>query len=382
MISVLITGWSGLLGFHARSALLAVNCGLNFLEKEDKYSIVLAPRLTESNGIILSDLVRNADLILHFAGINRAAPEEVEKGNIDIARVLKAALISSGSKAHVIYANSTHSGSDTPYGRGKKSAHNTLFSWSQKYKNKYTNVVLPHIFGEGGRPFYNTVTATLCQQIVDGELPSINDGATVELLHAGTAIDAMINAFECEQTGTIRLQGMHLSVVDLHSMINGFKNQYDANQFPDLSSKFKEKLFNTYRWFEYPHSFPRTLKLHNDSRGVLFEAAKGGGGGQAFLSWTNAGIERGNHFHRNKVERFLVVSGQAEIKIRKLFSDKIEIFKVSGDNPQAVDMPTLHTHSIVNTGKEPLLTMFWSHEVFDPENPDTFAHTVDSGFNL
>ena len=118
------------------------------------------------------------------------------------------------------------------------------------------------------------------------------------------------------------------------------------------------------------------MKLNTDARGTLFEAVKGGGGGQTFLSTTNPGVTRGDHFHLAKVERFLVVQGEAVIRIRKVLEDTISEYRVSGDAPAPVDMPTLHTHSIENVGEGELLTLFWTHDLFDPANPDTFADKV------
>ena len=115
---------------------------------------------------------------------------------------------------------------------------------------------------------------------------------------------------------------------------------------------------------------------NEDSRGVLFEAVKGGGSGQTFMSTTRPGVTRGDHFHLNKVERFLVVSGEATIRIRRVLDNQVWEFPVSGSRPQAVDMPTLCTHSIENTGSEELLTLFWTHEIFEPDTPDTYADTV------
>ena len=112
--------------------------------------------------------------------------------------------------------------------------------------------------------------------------------------------------------------------------------------------------------------------MHSDDRGWLFEAIRSDGQGQTFLSTTKPGITRGNHFHLHKVERFLVVEGKAKIRLRKIGSDDVYTFEVNGENPQAIDIPTLHTHNISNVGDGPLLTLFWSAELFDPENPDTY----------
>lgn len=373
---VLITGASGLLGYHARAALLASNCASDFAKRPRCYDVIELPRLSESSLPQWVHYLGSASLVLHLAGINRAEPDEVEFGNAKIARLLVQALEESGSLAHVVYANTTHAESDTPYGRGKKVANDLLEQWAHDVGARYSNMILPHIFGETAKAHYNNVTATLCKQVAAHDSPTIHEGAKVELLHAGAAIDAMLEAFHEGSVGTQRLSGTHISVVDLHELLVRFRTSYQINTYPDLSTEFMAALFNTYRSHEYPKAFPKILDLHKDQRGTLFEAVKGGGGGQTFMSWTDPGIQRGNHFHRFKVERFLVVSGQAEIHIRAVFDDKVETFKVNGDAPSYVDMPTFHTHSIVNVGTEPLLTLFWAHEVFDPEHPDTYAHPV------
>ncbi len=109
---------------------------------------------------------------------------------------------------------------------------------------------------------------------------------------------------------------------------------------------------------------------------MLFEAVKGGGGGQTFLSWTEPGVTRGDHFHLSKVERFLVLEGEAVIRIRRVLGKEVWEYRVDGRVPAAVDMPTLHTHSIENVGARPLLTLFWTHDIFEPSAPDTYADPV------
>src|SRR5690606_3916510 len=130
-----------------------------------------------------------------------------------------------------------------------------------------------------------------------------------------------------------------------------FHSAYSANLFPDLTDAFDLALFNSYRSALYTQHFSRPLKLHTDRRGTLFEASRSsGGGGQTFLSWTHSGITRGDHFHLGKVERFVVLEGEALIRIRRVLSERVWEYRVSGEAPAAVDMPTLHTHSIENVG--------------------------------
>jgi UDP-2-acetamido-2,6-beta-L-arabino-hexul-4-ose reductase len=167
-----------------------------------------------------------------------------------------------------------------------------------------------------------------------------------------------------------------MAVTELYDRLREFHAGYQANIYPDLGDPFTAALFNSYRTALYPNGFPRPLKLNTDARGTLFEAVKGGGGGQTFLSTTLPGVTRGNHFHLNKVERFLVVQGEAVIRIRKVLSDEVWEYRVCGAQPAYVDMPTLHTHSIENVGETELVTLFWTHDLFDPANPDTFADEV------
>ena len=136
-------------------------------------------------------------------------------------------------------------------------------------------------------------------------------------------------------------------------------------------------LFNTYRSYLYPRHYPVTLPLHSDARGHLYEAVKSLHGGQCFISTTKPGITRGNHYHTRKLERFLVLNGDAVIRIRKLLTGDIVEFKVSGAAPQYIDMPTFCTHDITNMGQSDLMTLFWAHEIFDPQRSDTIREPVE-----
>ncbi len=158
--------------------------------------------------------------------------------------------------------------------------------------------------------------------------------------------------------------------------LRGIHESYQAGIIPNLSDPLELEFFNTYRSYLYPDHYPVPLNFLTDARGGLFEAVKSHHGGQTFLSTTHPGVTRGRHYHHQKVERFLVVSGQAEIRIRRLFGEQVKSFKVSGDKPCFIDIPTFHAHEITNVGETELLTMFWSHEIFDPLNPDTYSEPV------
>jgi UDP-2-acetamido-2,6-beta-L-arabino-hexul-4-ose reductase len=375
MKKIVITGGSGLLGRHSSIRLHAFNCAEIYAGRPQPYVVERLNHEDFQNKSRLEAAVENADVILHFAGMNRGPSEEIEQKNPEIANVLIDACRKVSSKPHIVYANSTHYSSDTSYGRSKKKAHEIL----SNYTSNYTNLILPHIFGEGARSDYNNVTATFIDRVIKEQVPEVNPEGRVELLHAGSVANSAIKAAIDGKAGDLRLVGNLMSVQNLLSLIYSFHKSYSNNVYPDLLESFHVELFNTYRSKLYPDQFPKNLNVHTDERGNLFEAVKGGCAGQIFLSWTKPKVTRGNHFHLKKIERFLVLEGEAIIRIRPVFEDNVWEYKVTGDKPAIIDMPTLHTHSIENTGSKPLLTLFWTNEVFDPTNPDTYADTVLKG---
>jgi UDP-2-acetamido-2,6-beta-L-arabino-hexul-4-ose reductase len=372
MKRIVITGARGLIGWHAHARLHAANCAAEFKGEPAPFDIVALDHAAFDDDAVLTAAVDGADAVLHFAGVNRAPDYEVEAANPDIATRLAAACKTVGVAPHIAYANSTHAMNDTPYGRSKRVAGDLL----SQIGGKYTDIVLPHIFGECARPRYNNVTATFVEAVLLGETPDINPDGRVSLLHAGAAAQATLDAVINGTEGYLRPKARNVAVTDLFIILQQLHEDYISNIYPDLSDAFMLALFNSYRAALYPGGFPRPLKLHTDARGTLFEAIKGGGGGQTFLSTTRPGVTRGDHFHLNKVERFLVVQGEALIRVRKVLSDEVWEYSVSGDAPAPVDIPTLHTHSITNTGDTELLTLFWTHDLFDPANPDTYADKV------
>lgn len=369
---IVVTGAGGLIGWHAAVRLYARNCAARFKGERSPFDLVLLDHAGFSDAEGLRRALTGADAVLHFAGVNRASEEEVERANPAIAETLMTASREVGATPHVVYANSTHAASDTTYGRSKRRAGEILGAGA----GRYTNLILPHIFGECARPRYNNVTATFIEQVINNEQPQVNPDGRVQLLHAGAAAEAAVGAVLAGITGDLAPTPRPFAVVDLLAKLQGFHAAYSANIFPDLCDPFDVALFNSYRAALYPHGFPRPLRLNTDPRGTLFEAVKGGGGGQTFLSWTEPGVTRGDHFHLTKVERFLVLQGQATIRIRRVLDGPVWEFEVNGQAPAPVDMPTLHTHSIENTGNRPLLTLFWTHDLFDPASPDTYADRV------
>lgn len=372
MIKVIITGAAGLIGWHSWARLHAANCAATFQGHSVPYDIAALDHAGFEDDTKLLAALKGAQCVLHFAGVNRADSDNIiEAANPAIAQRLVDFCARSGVTPTLVYANSTHAATDTPYGRSKRVAYEILSAYSQTH-----NLIMPHIFGECARPFYNNVTATLIDQIIQGIEPSINPNGQVHLLHAGEAAALAIAAGITGTAETLTPAGRQMSVPALYEKLFTYHTNYGVNILPDLRDPFDLALFNSYRAATFPNGWPRPLTLHTDERGTLFEVVKGGGGGQSFMSSTLPGVTRGDHFHLNKVERFLVVQGEALIHIRRVGSDVVTSYRVNGDTPMPVDMPTLHTHSIENVGDVPLVTLFWTHEIFDPQNPDTFADKV------
>ena len=372
MKRIVITGAQGLLGWHSHVQLHAANCAARYKGDPLPYDIIAMNRPEFNDDSKLREAIRGADAILHFAGVNRGPEEAVSSGNPAIANRLVEHCKECGNDPHIVYANSIHSMGNTAYGRSKRLAGEKL----DAFASRYTDLLLPHIFGECARPFYNNVTATLIHQIIESEPASVNPDGYVQLLYAGEVARVAINAVLSTITGRIKPNAYPISVPDLFAKLKGLHTSYQADIYPDLTDPIDLLLFNSYRCATYPDLWPRPFKLNTDNRGSLFEAVKDISGGQAFLSTTNPGIIRGDHFHLKKVERFVVVKGDALIRVRKVLSDKVWEYRVCGEKPVSVDMPTMHTHSIENVGDGELLTLFWTNEIFDPTNPDTFADKV------
>lgn len=371
---IVVTGAHGLLGWHAAARLHAAVCGARFRGTPPVWEPVLLDHAKFDDDAALDEALAGADAVLHFAGVNRGPAEAVEAANPAIAHRLAHACARVGVQPHIVNANSVHAGTNTPYGRSKAGAAAVLAGIG----GPFTDLMLPHIFGEGARPRYNNVTATFIEALVAGHTPQIDPMGQVSLLHAGAAAQVAIDVVRAGTTGVLTPQARPMAVTELWSRLVALHDSYERGLFPVLDDPFDLALFNTYRVALYPQGFPRPLGLHSDHRGDLFEVAKGFGG-QVFASWTVPGRLRGNHFHLRKVERFVVVQGEAIIRIRRVLGGPVWEFPVSGTTPAAVDMPTLHTHSIENVGPGPLLTLFWTHELFDPDDPDTFADPVQEG---
>lgn len=364
MTRVAVTGAYGFLGWHL-SCRLAATRGVE---------PVRIGRSDHADPTALRRSLDGVDTVIHMAGVNRADTDvAVEDGNAELAERLRDAL---GDRAvHVVYANSVQADRDNPYGRGKRRAAEVLSA----LPGTFADVVLPNLFGEHGRAHYNSFVATFAHEVSAGREPVVHADQEIPLLHAQDAAEALIVAAEQPHDAEVRPEGQAHTVVEVLETLRSFHSLYAVRgEVPDLLSPFARDLFNTYRSHLFPHAYPIGVTPHADRRGVLVEAVRSHGGtGQAFASTTVPGAVRGDHYHLRKVERFVVVSGEAEIALRRLYHDDVVRFRVSGARPGFVDMPTMWTHHIRNVGDDDLVTVFWTDQLLDPESPDQYPLKVE-----
>jgi UDP-2-acetamido-2,6-beta-L-arabino-hexul-4-ose reductase len=362
---IALTGAGGFLGFHIRAHALAERIEISPIGLGSKFNVDEAQRA-----------VTGSTRLIHVAGVNRGTDKEVEEGNIAFARQLSEVVRASASPPRtIVFANSIQVRTDSVYGRAKSIAGEILQEAAEAAGSQFVDLELPNLFGEHGVPFYNSVVATFCHLLAsDGGKPQVLEDRGLQLLHAGIAAEVLLGF---QAAAAIAEHQVERTVQELLEDLIRLSGTYAGGDIPEFGSRYDRDLFNTYRSYLPAERRVVTLEPKSDSRGNFFEVVKNrGSGGQTSFSTTLPGITRGQHFHLNKIERFAVVAGEATITMRRLFGEEVETFRVSGSNPCAVDMPTLWAHEITNTGKTPLLTMFWINEIFDPSSPDTFPEEV------
>jgi len=361
-VKILLTGAAGFLGWHTRARLRALT----------EHEVVAVDRDEWAD---LATYAAGVDAIIHVAGVNRGSDAEVVQGNIDLAQDLIEALRASGLAPRIVYADSIQAGNGSPYGVGKGAASDLLARAADDLGSAYVDVRLPNLFGEHGLPRYNSFVATFVHAVISGEVPQIVD-RPVDLLHVQSAAQALMDGLTTTET-RLEPAGTPTTVQVVYDTLRASDELYAGGDIPPLLTDLSIDLFNTLRAARFPAHYPIPLTARTDDRGSLVEVVRAHGGqGQTFVSTTKPGVTRGEHFHLRKIERFVVLKGEARISLRRMFADEVVSFDVNGDAPAIVDMPTMWAHNITNTGTGELTTLFWTHELFDPTRPDTFPEAV------
>jgi UDP-2-acetamido-2,6-beta-L-arabino-hexul-4-ose reductase len=367
---IVITGVVGFMGSHLRDR----------LSREKDVEVPSFEDSHFSKPAKLREVLAGSDTIVHLAALNRGDEKEIYTTNIELLNKLIETLDSISSHPHVIFSSSTQTAFDNPYGSSKKEGERILEEWARKNNAPVTVLVIPNVFGDRGRPFYNSVVATFCHLLTHGGQPQIQVDKKLDLIYINELSEIFCDKIKSLPSGFERIKveaTAAATVTDILMLLNHYKEcYYTKKTVPKFANNFEKNLYNTFLSYAEPMDYEQYLTLRTDDRGSLFEVVKEEKGSQIFFSTTKPGIIRGNHYHTRKQEKFCVVKGEAIIRLRRIGTDKIIEYRVSGEKPAVVEMPIFYTHNIENVGSGELCTFFWTNELFDPNDSDTFFERV------
>jgi len=332
----------------------------------------------ESDPSLLEKYTKECDFVFHLAGVNRPIDEkEFMKGNFDLTSQLLELLKKHNNKAPVLLTSSIQAEKDNPYGRSKKAGEDLLFNYYYETDAEVYVYRLPNLFGKWSKPNYNTVVATFCHNIVrDLDIQINNPNAELNLCYIDDVLEEFIRALEggptMQDDYCVVPVTHNIKLGELADLISSFKESRTNLSIPNMEDALTKKLYSTYLSFLPKDQFSYDLKMNSDHRGSFTEFMRTTERGQVSINVSKPGITKGNHWHHTKNEKFLVVSGKGLIRFRKIDSEEIIEYRVSGERLRVVDIPTGYTHSIVNVGENDLVTVMWANECFDPEKPDTY----------
>jgi UDP-2-acetamido-2,6-beta-L-arabino-hexul-4-ose reductase len=365
-MKILVTGAKGFIGKNLIAEL-----------RNQKYADILEYD-RETDPSILDTYTQECDFVFNLAGVNRPInQEEFMEGNFDFTSELLDLLKKHNNKAPLMISSSIQAVLDNPYGQSKKAGEDLMFSYSKETGAKIFIYRFPNVFGKWCRPNYNSAVATFCNNIAHDLPIQVNDPSVVmNLVYIDDVVEEMINALNgkeyrkgdfCEVpvTYTIKLG----EIVDL---IKSFKESRKTLNVPNMANEFEKKLYSTYLSYLPTDQFSYPLKMNVDNRGSFTEIIRTIDRGQFSVNIAKPGITKGNHWHHTKNEKFLVVSGNGLMRFRKVDTEEIIDYYISGDKMEVVDIPTGYTHNIINVGDTDLVTFMWANEAFNPEKPDTY----------
>lgn len=369
---VVVTGSKGFIGRHLMEAL------------NRRSAVEVRGFDIDSSPEVLAEALREADVVFHLAGVNRPERvEEYEEGNHLLTKKVCTVLEEADRTPMVVFSSSIQVELDNPYGKSKLRAEDALRDWSKRTGAGVAIFRLKNVFGKWCRPNYNSVVATLCHNMAKGLPISIsNPVKKIELVYIDDVISAFFSCLDRPPHGFEYRDvspSFIVSLRDLARQIEMFRDSRHSLLLPDFSDLFLKRLYATYISYLKENDFTYPLTIREDARGELVEFLKQANFGQLFISRTKPGTTRGKHFHHTKVEKFLVVEGDAVIRFRRIDGDKIIEYRVSGKDFKVVDIPPGYTHSIENVGPCELITLFWADEVFDHKDSDSYPLDVVEG---
>lgn len=332
----------------------------------------------------LDAFCKDCDFVFNLAGVNRPQnQEEFMQGNFGFASTLLDTLKKHGNKCPVMISSSTQAALDNPYGESKRAGEQLMFSYAEETGAKVLVYRFPNLFGKWCRPNYNSAVATFCNNIANDLPIQVNDPKVVlNLVYIDDLVDEMIAALKGEEHR--KEQFCEVPIVhsvalgEIVEMLYKFKEQPQSLIVPEIpNNSFVKKLYSTFLSYFPKEKVAFPLKMNIDDRGSFTELLKSKNVGQVSINISKPGITKGQHWHNSKWEFFIVVAGHGLIQERKIGSDEVIEFEVSGDKIEAVHMLPGYTHNIINLSEtENLVTVMWANESFDPNKPDTFFEVV------
>lgn len=400
-MKILVTGAKGFVGRNLCAQLNNIKegkakCYGNLVVDEVfEYDIDSTPEELES-------YCRESDFVFNLAGVNRPQnTEEFMQGNFGFASTLLDTLKKFGNRCPVMLSSSIQATligryAEGDYGKSKKAGEELFFDYGKETGAKVLVYRFPNLFGKWCRPNYNSAVATFCNNIANDLPIQVNNPATeLELLYIDDLVDEMIAALKgeehhCEFDGVdtvLKADGRYCAVPVSHKatlgeivgLLHRFHEQPQTLVVPEIpENSFAKKLYSTYLSYLPKDKVKFPLKMNVDSRGSFTELLKTCNCGQVSINISKPGITKGQHWHNSKWEFFIVVSGHGLIQERKIGTDKVLNFEVSGDNIEAIHMLPGYTHNIINLSEtENLVTVMWANEAFDPNRPDTYFEPVE-----
>ena len=338
----------------------------------------------------LDEFCKKADFVFNLAGVNRPKDkEEFIEGNFGFASTLLENLKKHKNNCPVMLSSSIqatlegrYAGSD--YGKSKLAGEELFKEYSKETGAKVLIYRFPNLFGKWCRPNYNSAVATFCNNIANDLPIQVNDRNTeLELLYIDDLVQELLRAIENNETkdeyGYCYVPEIHrASLGEIVDLLYSFKESRKNLFIPNLTEgSFEKKLYSTYLSYLDPKDFSYKLKMNVDNRGSFTELVKSLDRGQISINISKPGITKGQHWHNTKTEKFIVVAGTGIIQLRKIGTDEIVEYRVSGEEITVVDMIPGYTHNIINLSEtENLVTVMWCNECFNPERPDTFFEEV------
>lgn len=399
-MNILITGAAGFVGKNLAAALRCLQNGTD--RTRPKLSV---DRLylydKDSPAELLEEGCQNADFVFNLAGVNRPQDSrEFMEGNFGFASTLLDTLKKYHNTCPVMLSSSIQATligryADGDYGKSKKAGEDLFFRYAQETGARVLVYRFPNLFGKWCRPNYNSVVATFCNNYAHDLPIQVNDPTVrLEMLYIDDLVTEMLDALEgkahaCEFEGltpVFRADGRFCAAPVTHSvtlgkivsLLDAFRAQPQTLKMPEIpAGSFAKKLYSTYLSYLPAEKAIFTPKTNVDVRGSFTELLKTENCGQFSVNISKPGITKGQHWHNTKWEFFIVVSGHGLIQQRKIGTEEILNFEVSGAEIQAVHMLPGYTHNIINLSEtENLVTLMWANECFDPEKPDTFFEPV------